>query len=147
MFGFAQTEFIGAERGEDHTVQAGYLSGRPDAAGPPIHLQLILGTASKFWFSPSFSHLYISCIITAANDVSLTTTRIRLFPNLLLEQVAFAFRVDSVAQERNETFEIEFVNVPVDNSALFPEPPDLSSATLTGTIIDADSKLWNEFEN
>ncbi len=100
----------------------------------------------------SFGFLLLSrtsislALYTAANDVSLTTTRIRLFPALLLVPVRFAFRVDSVAQEHNETFKIEFVNVPVTNNALFPEPPDLSSANLTGTIIDADSKLWNEFE-
>ena len=30
VFGFSQTIFTGTERGQDHQIQAGFLSGRPN---------------------------------------------------------------------------------------------------------------------
>ena len=30
VFGFAQTAFVGSERGQDYQIQAGFISGRPN---------------------------------------------------------------------------------------------------------------------
>ena len=53
MFGFAQTEFVGAERGENYEVQVGFLSGRPEVGGT-FSIQLSPGTAGKGSFPVSF---------------------------------------------------------------------------------------------
>ena len=47
MLGFIPSDFIGIEREEDFTLQAGYLSGKP-APGGILYLQLKLGTAGMY---------------------------------------------------------------------------------------------------
>ena len=45
VFGFSETEFGRIERGLSYSVQAGFLSGRPNIGGVFL-LELVLGTAS-----------------------------------------------------------------------------------------------------
>ena len=44
VFGFAETVFAGSERGQDHQVQAGFLSGRPHT-GIVLDMTLVEGSA------------------------------------------------------------------------------------------------------
>ena len=51
VLGFIPPDFIGIEREEDFTLQAGYLSGKP-APGGILDLQLKLGTAGMYRHEP-----------------------------------------------------------------------------------------------
>lgn len=64
VLGFSPSEFIGQERGEAHSVQAGYLSGRPDMGGL-LTVELSVGTASEYLSSlpPSLPTIQISFIL------------------------------------------------------------------------------------
>lgn len=78
-------------------------------------------------------------ICAGDGDVALTSTRIRVLPNIPLSPVTFTLRVDSISQEMNETFSISFFSLPLSDAGLFPIPPT-NIGRLDGTIIDADGK-------
>ena len=71
------------------------------------------------------------------------STQIRPIRLIPISRITITYRLDGVSQELNETFSIEFGNLDVNNSDLFPHPsefPDIMIGHLNGTIIDRDSE-------
>ena len=83
----------------------------------------------KLWIT-SFVH------IGESFDYAVSTSRVRVLTNGQTDNVAFILRVDSVAQEPNETFNLTL------NPLVAPTPREglFFLDTIQVTIVDSDSK-------
>jgi hypothetical protein len=88
--------------------------------------------------------IHFSPFIQGFNDFSLATPQVGfLFSPPTPGNVTFTFRVDSIAQEPNETFELVLASIgilPPNNGASYFRD------TLSLTIIDSDSKCGDSFK-
>jgi hypothetical protein len=141
VVGFSPDTLTGVERGERYTVQAGFLSGRPERGGN-VNLKLLPGTAgnvnSLIHTIAKKLHLYM---YVGVNDIT-ASPQIRLLRVIPLSAISFTYRLDGVAQESNETFSIEY-ELNANNRDFFPDDSVFSDITighLNGTIIDIDSE-------
>ena len=70
-------------------------------------------------------------------DYTVNTMRVRALANGQIDNVVVTFRVDTVAQERNETFNLTLTGLNLPHS---PRPGFFVVDTLPVAIVDSDSK-------
>ena len=105
MIGFVESEFQGEERGEAHSVLAGYISGLPDnriISYAPTSITASEETQDTFLPSihPCMHTLHFLVNIDLGGDVIVASSGIiRPISSAPLASVFFTLRVDGVSQE------------------------------------------------
>ena len=76
-------------------------------------------------------------------DYRLVTRQLILSQLRPLSEISLTLVNDSIAQENNETFQLQFDTIPSTSTGQIVEEPFVVQDTLSVTIIDSDGELYN----